>query len=703
MSTAYEHEIAPRVGLEHYTRVATPTIRFVAWLAPELGKGPRAEFSVWVPTTQTFEYFVVHATIKDSATKKDRTDLLHSINSARYSSLRQNTRSPAYTTSQVSPAATEYWLRHQEKEARARSMLTPVVRLNIERAWALQRALAGQPQSQPLPPQGQGRQPLNQGPPQPPQGHLPLPSPPMLPLSLQSSQTPVDRPAPHQILTSMGIPAEDARVLLSMEEYRDMPYHAALAYAKQDPSGAFIMLLGTQRPTGITSRYEADPADRNNTRFSLLDLLSGLLSEQKTLHRLHELVNIHPPLIIKLLRGCDDDGRLVIHNVMSCDSAPSSGRVEAGPGLKVLRAIARCAEAEPRVLALTLSAPATNLLNAVLATGKPLVEEGEHASIVTQAAMGSCLYDGTHFQPSKVQNGFAGLTLPTHIRGGAGPAKAANIAPLLKNANAFLDGRRAQGAPIIDLDSPERPSRTSAGTTSAAAATTAADPSDAGPSDAGPSDAKIPYGNNFVSAADLLGDRLVFLASKESDYDEEQTFEDLSNMGFNIGATRVILDRADGDQGFLFSSLLEQQPPTDALQQDALQQVRERLAKARMDAGEWQLDMASVQGHPLTEGQLQMGVGLRREHPAHRLDRNAKRLEGTTTTYPELVEPVAILRRAAKKWLRAASYLKSLSEGADESLLRSAMEKESSSKRKAEALSGQMDAIIARLEALREA
>ena len=155
MSTAYEHEIAPRVGLEHYTRVATPSIRFVAWLAPELGKGPRAEFSVWVPTTQTFEYFVVHATIKDSATKKDRTDLLHSINSARYSSRSQKTRSPAYTTSQVSPAATEYWLRHQEKEARARSMLTPAVRLNIERAWALQRALAGQPQSQPLPPQGQ--------------------------------------------------------------------------------------------------------------------------------------------------------------------------------------------------------------------------------------------------------------------------------------------------------------------------------------------------------------------------------------------------------------------------------------------------------------------------------------------------------------------------------------------------------------------
>ena len=227
----------------------------------------------------------------------------------------------------------------------------------------------------------------------------------------------------------------------------------------------------------------------------------------------------------------------------------------------------------------------------------------------------------------------------------------------------------------------------------------AASPSDAGPSDAGPSDDGP---SDFISAADLLrAPPPVFVASKELDYSEEQAFVEITDeMGFGTDATRLILDQADGDQAMLFR-LLEQQAPADALEE-----VRERLAKARVDVGKQSLDVASVQGHPLTEWQLQLGVGLPRGHPALQLDRDASRLEkATATTYPALVEPVAHLRRAAKKWLCAASYLKSLSEDADESLLHSAKEEERATRRKAEALSTQMDAIVAQAEAeaLREA
>ena len=239
------------------------------------------------------------------------------------------------------------------------------------------------------------------------------------------------------------------------------------------------------------------------------------------------------------------------------------------------------------------------------------------------------------------------------------------------------------------MSSPERPSTgaadtTSTDTTSVGAATAAA----------GPSTARIAYGNNFSSAEDSAIPFAIpssaipfFHVSMELGYSEESAFVDLVEMGFDRDATRVILDSADGDQVVLFRSLLEQLAPAPALHH-----VRQLLAKAEADVGQLSLDMArDWQRHPLTEGQLLMGVGLPAAHPAHRLNRKTHRLEAAATAFPAWVDPVAHLRRAVKKWLRAASYLESLGEDADESLLRSAVDEESSSRCTAEALNAQFE------------
>ena len=105
----------------------------------------------------------------------------------------------------------------------------------------------------------------------------------------------------------------------------------------------------------------------------MIKLLKGELSSEKTLDRVLDLLRIGPGLLIPLLRGSDEHGCVSIHNVTSHGNASSSGKAEEVPGMDVLGVIAECAEANERVVVLSLAAAPTNLCKAVLGTEKPLV------------------------------------------------------------------------------------------------------------------------------------------------------------------------------------------------------------------------------------------------------------------------------------------------------------------------------------------
>ena len=80
------------------------------------------------------------------------------------------------------------------------------------------------------------------------------------------------------------------------------------------------ILVGSERPKGDQrALVHADPSDTNNSRFNFFKLLRGgfSLNDEKTLYRIRELLyaDYGAPLVLSMLRRCDDKGFLTILNV----------------------------------------------------------------------------------------------------------------------------------------------------------------------------------------------------------------------------------------------------------------------------------------------------------------------------------------------------------------------------------------------------
>jgi hypothetical protein len=83
----------------------------------------------------------------------------------------------------------------------------------------------------------------------------------------------------------MPLPQQDHPHFVSFLQLPGDPLIAAMQdHAKSDPKGSLVILVGMHRPPGEERRLvRADPADQNNSRFNLLELIQGKFaaSEEK--------------------------------------------------------------------------------------------------------------------------------------------------------------------------------------------------------------------------------------------------------------------------------------------------------------------------------------------------------------------------------------------------------------------------------------
>ena len=91
---------------------------------------------------------------------------------------------------------------------------------------------------------------------------------------LTMGQTIGDLSDPLSYLVRIGVPKDQADALLVV--YPGEPLRAALAFARESPSGPIFLLCGSDRHSARDSpRLWADPDDTNNMCFSIFGLFEG--------------------------------------------------------------------------------------------------------------------------------------------------------------------------------------------------------------------------------------------------------------------------------------------------------------------------------------------------------------------------------------------------------------------------------------------